>query len=196
MNSGRRGVPPRGRPAPTGAASTQVIVPTVYLPLPSPHVRPGTAVRPGNLRLENYRINNVLSAIGRGQLRVLEQRVQRKREIFAFYRHALAGACPPGPQFWGRGMCFPQDWGVGGPLTRRDFNRSPAAARGLGRRPLPSSCAPSPHPLSALRSPVSTLRSPVSENRLARPLRYAILPDVVDMRTIANTDRRRECTTH
>ena len=28
MNSGRRGVPPRGRPAPTGAASTQVIVPT------------------------------------------------------------------------------------------------------------------------------------------------------------------------
>ena len=63
----------------------------------------------------NYRLSNVLAAIGRGQLRVLEQRVQRKREIFAFYRHALAGACPPGPQFWGRGMCFPQDWGVGGP---------------------------------------------------------------------------------
>ena len=38
----------------------------------------------------NYRLSNVLAAIGRGQLRVLEQRVQRKREIFTFYRDALA----------------------------------------------------------------------------------------------------------
>mgnify|MGYP002682410884 CR=1 FL=1 len=93
----------------------------MYLPLPSPHVRPGAAVRPGNLRLENYRLSNVLAAIGRGQLRVLEQRVQRKREVFAFYRHALAGACPPGPQFWGRGMCFPQDWGVGARVAETLF---------------------------------------------------------------------------
>ena len=54
----------------------------------------------------NYRLNNVLAAIGRGQLRVLEQRVQRKREIFAFYRGALADL--PGIAFmseapWGRG---------------------------------------------------------------------------------------------
>ena len=57
----------------------------------------------------------------------------------------------------------------------------------------PSSCAPSP-PSSP--DPRRRPRSPVSENRLAGPLGYAILPDVVDMRTIANTDRRRECTTH
>ena len=67
----------------------------------------------------NYRLSNVLAAIGRGQLRVLEQRAQRKREIFAFYRDALAGACPPGPQFWGRRIYFPQDWGVGGPPAGR-----------------------------------------------------------------------------
>jgi dTDP-4-amino-4,6-dideoxygalactose transaminase len=37
----------------------------------------------------NYRLSNVLAGIGRGQLKVIEQRVARKREIFAFYRNAL-----------------------------------------------------------------------------------------------------------
>ena len=37
----------------------------------------------------NYRLSNVLAAIGRGQLRVLEERVRRKREIFDFYKKAL-----------------------------------------------------------------------------------------------------------
>ena len=73
----------------------------------------------------NYRLSNVLAAIGRGQLRVLEQRAQRKREIFAFYRDALAGACPPGPQFWGRRIYFPQDWGGGGPAGRQDIEARP-----------------------------------------------------------------------
>ena len=45
----------------------------------------------------NYRMSNVLAAIGRGQLRVLDQRVKRKREIFEVYRNALAGV--PGIQF-------------------------------------------------------------------------------------------------
>ena len=36
----------------------------------------------------NYRLSNVLAAIGRGQLRVLEERVRRKREIFETYRGA------------------------------------------------------------------------------------------------------------
>lgn len=53
----------------------------------------------------NYRLSNVLAAIGRGQLRVLEERVQRKREIFAFYREALSDlpgvACMPEAP-WGR----------------------------------------------------------------------------------------------
>ncbi|MGZ5179938.1 MAG: aminotransferase class I/II-fold pyridoxal phosphate-dependent enzyme [Ramlibacter sp.] len=38
----------------------------------------------------NYRMSNVLAGIGRGQLRVLPQRVQQRRAIFEQYRAALA----------------------------------------------------------------------------------------------------------
>ncbi|CAK8717193.1 DegT/DnrJ/EryC1/StrS aminotransferase [Candidatus Electrothrix gigas] len=38
----------------------------------------------------NYRMSNVLAAIGRGQLRVLDDRVQKKREIFAYYQEYLS----------------------------------------------------------------------------------------------------------
>lgn len=38
----------------------------------------------------NYRLSNVLAAIGRGQLSVIEDRVQRRREIFEFYKNAFA----------------------------------------------------------------------------------------------------------
>ena len=38
----------------------------------------------------NYRMSNVLAGIGRGQLRVLNQRVQRRREVYEIYRQALA----------------------------------------------------------------------------------------------------------
>jgi pyridoxal phosphate-dependent aminotransferase EpsN len=37
----------------------------------------------------NYRMSNVLAAIGCGQLRVIEERVRRKREIYAFYEANL-----------------------------------------------------------------------------------------------------------
>ncbi len=37
----------------------------------------------------NYRMSNVLAAIGRGQLEVLDQRVARRREIFEFYKSTL-----------------------------------------------------------------------------------------------------------
>jgi dTDP-4-amino-4,6-dideoxygalactose transaminase len=37
----------------------------------------------------NYRMSNVLAGIGRGQLRVLEERVHARRRIFARYREAL-----------------------------------------------------------------------------------------------------------
>ncbi|MDY6854688.1 MAG: DegT/DnrJ/EryC1/StrS family aminotransferase [Thermodesulfobacteriota bacterium] len=37
----------------------------------------------------NYRMSNILASIGRGQLRVLNERVKRKREIFDFYQRAL-----------------------------------------------------------------------------------------------------------
>jgi len=41
----------------------------------------------------NYRMSNVVAGIGRGQLQVLDRRVKRKREIFAFYKREL-GALP------------------------------------------------------------------------------------------------------
>lgn len=37
----------------------------------------------------NYRMSNVLAGIGKGQLRVLAQRVEEKREIFEFYKREL-----------------------------------------------------------------------------------------------------------
>lgn len=37
----------------------------------------------------NYRMSNVLAAIGRGQLRVLTKRVEGKRKIFAYYQNEL-----------------------------------------------------------------------------------------------------------
>lgn len=37
----------------------------------------------------NYRMSNILAAIGRGQLRALDERVEAKRRIFKYYRNAL-----------------------------------------------------------------------------------------------------------
>jgi dTDP-4-amino-4,6-dideoxygalactose transaminase len=53
----------------------------------------------------NYRMSNVLAAIGRGQLKVLEDRVQARRRNFDFYADALRDL--PGIEFmpeapWGR----------------------------------------------------------------------------------------------
>jgi dTDP-4-amino-4,6-dideoxygalactose transaminase len=53
----------------------------------------------------NYRLSNVLAGIGRGQLRVLEDRVAARRRNYAFYARALADV--PGIAFmpeapWGR----------------------------------------------------------------------------------------------
>lgn len=39
----------------------------------------------------NYRMSNVLAAIGRGQLRVLTERVEARRRNFEYYRKALGG---------------------------------------------------------------------------------------------------------
>jgi pyridoxal phosphate-dependent aminotransferase EpsN len=45
----------------------------------------------------NYRMSNVLAAIGRGQLRVLEDRVQARRRNFEYYRSSLGDL--PGLRF-------------------------------------------------------------------------------------------------
>lgn len=39
----------------------------------------------------NYRMSNVVAGIGRGQLKVLEQRVEKKKFIFEFYKKELGG---------------------------------------------------------------------------------------------------------
>ncbi|WP_255507881.1 DegT/DnrJ/EryC1/StrS aminotransferase family protein [Lysinibacillus sp. BW-2-10] len=39
----------------------------------------------------NYRMSNVVAGIGRGQLKVLDQRVQQKKYIFGYYTRELAG---------------------------------------------------------------------------------------------------------
>jgi dTDP-4-amino-4,6-dideoxygalactose transaminase len=54
----------------------------------------------------NYRMSNILAAIGRGQLGVLDERIKRKREIFEYYRAALDNV--PGIEFMqeaGYGRC-------------------------------------------------------------------------------------------
>ena len=45
----------------------------------------------------NYRMSNILAAIGRGQLKVLDDRVSQKKQIFMYYRQALADL--PGIEF-------------------------------------------------------------------------------------------------
>ncbi|MGD9335381.1 MAG: DegT/DnrJ/EryC1/StrS family aminotransferase [Desulfobacterales bacterium] len=45
----------------------------------------------------NYRMSNILAAIGRGQLNVLHKRVKRKREVFNYYEKALGDI--PGIEF-------------------------------------------------------------------------------------------------
>ncbi|MDF7810099.1 aminotransferase class I/II-fold pyridoxal phosphate-dependent enzyme [Hymenobacter sp. YC55] len=39
----------------------------------------------------NYRLSNLLAGIGRGQMELIEDRVKRRREIYAWYREHLAG---------------------------------------------------------------------------------------------------------
>lgn len=41
----------------------------------------------------NYRMSNLLAAVGRGQLRVLDERVQRRRQIYEYYQRQL-GSLP------------------------------------------------------------------------------------------------------
>jgi len=45
----------------------------------------------------NYRMSNIVAAIGRGQLRVLDDRVEAKRRIFAYYQEKLGSI--PGVEF-------------------------------------------------------------------------------------------------
>lgn len=89
----------------------------------------------------NYRLSNVLAAIGRGQLRVLEERVAARRRNFERYRAALADL--PGLEFmpeapWGRATrwltCITLDPAVFG--ADREALRQALAAEEIESRPV------------------------------------------------------------
>ena len=76
----------------------------------------------------NYRMSNIVAAIGRGQLRVLDDRVEAKRRIFDYYKQALGDL--PGIEFmpeapYGRSnrwltviLVNPEEFGVDGETIR------------------------------------------------------------------------------
>jgi dTDP-4-amino-4,6-dideoxygalactose transaminase len=89
----------------------------------------------------NYRLSNVLAAIGRGQLEVLEERVQARRRNFDFYEMALretpgVGFMPEAP--WGRHSrwlsCITIDPDVFG--TDRETVRMALEANNIEARPV------------------------------------------------------------
>ena len=66
----------------------------------------------------NYRMSNVLAGIGRGQLKVLSDRIAKKRHIFEYYRKGLSGICGiefmplnewNEPNFWLSGIVLKSD---------------------------------------------------------------------------------------
>jgi len=89
----------------------------------------------------NYRMSNVLAAIGRGQLRVLQQRVEARRAVCAFYQKAFADL--PGIEFmpeapWGRStrwltciLVDPAKFGADRESVRLDLEKENIEARPL-----------------------------------------------------------------
>ncbi len=87
----------------------------------------------------NYRLSNLLAAVGRGQLRVLPDRVARRRAINARYRQLLGDV--PGISFmpeasWGRSTCWltcividPQRFGADREHVRIALERAEIEAR-------------------------------------------------------------------
>jgi len=79
----------------------------------------------------NYRLSNILAALGRGQLRVLDSRIEKKRAINAFYRITLGNL--PGIEFmpeasYGKSNCWltvilisPEEFGVDREVVRMNL---------------------------------------------------------------------------
>ena len=89
----------------------------------------------------NYRLSNLLAAFGRGQLHTIEQRVQRRRQVFQRYQHELGHL--PGVVF------MPEDRGgvsnrwltvltvdTAAAGTTREHIRTVLAAAGIEARPV------------------------------------------------------------
>lgn len=72
----------------------------------------------------NYRMSNIVAGIGRGQLKVLDQRVEKKRYIFQFYRKELGDL--EGVKFmpwneWNQPNCWLSSMTVSGKLRPIDI---------------------------------------------------------------------------
>lgn len=118
----------------------------------------------------NYRLSNVLAAVGRGQLRVLDERVAARRRNFAFYVEALGGL--PGIAFmpeapWGRHSrwltCLtvePQEFGVD-----RETLRVALEAENIEARPVWK-----PMHLQSVFARYPHIRGTVAEDLFARGL--------------------------
>ena len=86
----------------------------------------------------NYRMSNILAGIGRGQLKVLDKRVEKKREIYAQYKRELSGLPGVGfmpenafdePNYWL--SCLTLD----GPVKPEDVIRA-LEDKGIDSRPI------------------------------------------------------------
>lgn len=87
----------------------------------------------------NYRMSNIVAAIGRGQLRVLDERVEKKRWICDYYRKALADI--PGIEFmpeasYGRAtrwltviLITPEDFGSDREAVRQTLEKEDIESR-------------------------------------------------------------------
>lgn len=118
----------------------------------------------------NYRMSNVLAAIGRGQLRILEDRVQTRRANFDYYRSALSDL--PGLDFmpeapWGRHtrwlVCVTIDPDAAG--TNPNKLRLALEKANVEARPLWK-----PMHLQPVFSSFATVGGPVCEDLFARGL--------------------------
>ncbi len=90
----------------------------------------------------NYRMSNIVAGIGRGQMEVLPERIQRRREIFEYYTNALVDipAISFSPELEGslgnRWLtCMVLDSDLAGDITREDI-RLALAAENIESRPL------------------------------------------------------------
>ena len=118
----------------------------------------------------NYRLSNVLAAIGRGQLKVLEERVAARRRNFAFYAEALGDL--PGIAFmpeaaWGTHTRWlttltidPRQFGVDRETVRQSLD-----AAGIEARPVWK-----PMHLQPLYAGCSVIGGAVAEDLFARGL--------------------------
>jgi dTDP-4-amino-4,6-dideoxygalactose transaminase len=86
----------------------------------------------------NYRMSNIVAGIGRGQLKVLDRRVEQKRAIYALYRRELEGL--PGVGFMpDNDFDAPNRWlsclTLDGPVEPEDVMRA-LDERGIESRPI------------------------------------------------------------